>query len=306
MVPAYGDGPLIREAINSVLLQDDPNWRLTVVDDAAAIEHGELAGWLQGLADPRIRYLANPSRLGINRNFQRCADESSADWVVILGADDRLSPSFISRARRAATQFPDAAWFHTGATVIDGNGHRHRPLADRIKRLTTPKVRGHRVIGGEDLALSLLRANWMYFPSCVFRRTMLQQTGFRPDYDIVLDLDLFLRLLLAGGACILLEPAGIEYRRHAASLSSTGAHDGSRFVEENAYFDKMAAEMTRVGWRRAAAAARRHWASRLHAAVKLPALLLARDWGGAKAILGAVFARTGGTPTADSAPSRRP
>src|SRR5664279_4166137 len=92
MVPAYGDGPLVREAINSVLAQDDKHWRLTVIDDAAAIEHGELEQWLAGLGDSRVRYLANPQRLGINRNFQRCADESTAEWVVILGADDRLLP----------------------------------------------------------------------------------------------------------------------------------------------------------------------------------------------------------------------
>ncbi len=247
MVPAYGDGPLIREAIGSVLAQDDNGWRLTVIDDAAATESGQLAQWLQGLGDPRVRYLANPQRLGINRNFQRCADESSADWVVILGADDRLLPSFISRVRKETTEFPDTAWIHAGARIIDDNGHPHLPMADRVKHRTMPKISRYREIAGEELAVSLLKGNWMYFPSCAFQRTMLQKIGFRPGYDIVLDLDLYLHLLLAGGTCILLEQPGIEYRRHAASLSSTGAHDGSRFAEEIAYFDEMVPRCPRSG-----------------------------------------------------------
>ena len=293
MVPAYGDGPLVREAINSVLAQDDKHWRLTVIDDAAAIEHGELEQWLAGLGDSRVRYLANPQRLGINRNFQRCADESTADWVVILGADDRLLASFISRVRKYTTEFPDAAWIHTGARIIDDAGQPHMPMADRVKHRTMPPIGEHRVIAGEELAVSLLKGNWMYFPSCAFQRTMLQKTGFRPGYDIVLDLDLYLRLLLDGGTCILLEQPGIEYRRHAASLSSTGAHDGSRFAEENAYFDKMAAAMTEAGWPRAARAARWHWTSRMHAAAKIPSLLLARNWRGAAAMVRVSTARSG-------------
>src|SRR6476659_8903004 len=100
MIPAYGDGPLIRDAIRSVIDQDDKDWKLTIVDDAAGFEHGEMASWLRTLADSRISYLANPQRLGINRNFQRCVDVSSADWVIVLGADDRLLPNCISQVRR--------------------------------------------------------------------------------------------------------------------------------------------------------------------------------------------------------------
>lgn len=275
MVPAYGDGPLLRETVRSVLQQDDPRWRLTVIDDGAAMEGGALADWLTGLADPRVRYLANEYRLGINRNFQRCADEARADLVVLLGADDRLLPHFVGRVCELAAAHRAAAWFHTGAEVIDGNGAPAAPLADRMKRWTTPRVEGERVMGGEELAASLLRGNWMYFPSAVFRRQWLQKHGFRVGYDIVLDLDLYVRLLLDGGHAVLSEWPAIQYRRHAASLSSSGAGDGTRFAEETAYFAEAAATAAAKGWDRAARAARHHWTSRLHAVAKVPGLLSA-------------------------------
>jgi len=296
MVPAFGDGSLIRETVSSVRAQTDPDWRLTVIDDAASVEEGELAAWLKGLGDPRIRYLANPARLGINRNFQRCADESRAEWVMVLGADDRLLPDCTARIRQVTAHFPEASWVHTGAVIIDDFGRPALPMADRVKRRHSPRVHGHRLMAGEELAVSLLHGNWMYFPSCAFRRNTLQQFGFRPGFDIVLDLDLYLRILLSGGSCVLLEQPGIEYRRHAASLSSTGADDGSRFAEESAYFDHIATAMTEAGWSHAASAARRHWTSRLHAVAKVPSLIAAHRHKAALAMV-----RTALRPTTPSA-----
>lgn len=263
MLPVYRDGPLVRETIESVFAQDDPRWRLTVVDDG---DNDDLKCRLAELGDARVTYLANRTRLGINRNFQRCVDESTAGLVMLLGADDRLLPDFVGRVYRAAHRYPKAAFFHTGARVIDENGQPALPLADRVKRLVAP--RGGGVHGGEKLAISLLHGNWMYFPSVVFRRNVLVRHGFREGYDIVLDLDLYLRILLAGGQAVLFDKPGIEYRRHAASLSTATADTGARFDEENTYFARVAEELSDAGWRHAARAARWHVTSRLHAALR--------------------------------------
>lgn len=276
MVPAFGDGALVRETVASVLCQRDHRWRLTVIDDGvSAGRGGALAPWLTQLGDDRVRYLANPRGLGINRNFQRCVDEARGELVAVLGADDRLLPHFVGTVREVAAEHPDAAWIHTGAVIIGDDGQPTSPIVDRMKRFSALGVRGRRVVGGEVLAASLLRGNWMYFPSAAFRREVVQRHGFRPGHEIVLDLDLYLRILLGGGRAVLLEQPGIQYRRHAASLSSSQAVDGSRFAEELAYFAEVAAVLEGAGWPRAARAARRHWTSRLHAAVKVPGLLAA-------------------------------
>jgi glycosyltransferase involved in cell wall biosynthesis len=262
MLPAYGDNALVRETIRSVLAQDDPRWRLTVIDDAP----GDLKSFIAELGHENVRYLENETRLGINRNFQRCADEASADLVQLIGADDRLLPDFVRRVHVAAEEHPDVAFFHTNAIVIDENGNPALPLADKIKRLVS--IKGGVVTGGERLASSLLHGNWMYFPSVVFRRDVLRKHGFREGYDIVLDLDLYLRILLDGGRVVLFDRPGIEYRRHAASLSSSTAGTGARFDEERNYFAETATAMAAAGWPRAARAARWHLTSRLHAAAK--------------------------------------
>ena len=284
MVPAFGDGALLRETVHSVLRQRDPAWRLTVIDDGVGAAD-ELASWLAGLGDPRVRYLANPRRLGINRNFQRCVDEARAELVLILGSDDRLLPDFVGRVREVAAAVPGAALLHTGAVVIGPDGAPQRRLADRVKRWTAPPVRDRRLMAGEQLAVSLLRGNWMYFPSVVFRREVLARHGFRPGYDIVQDLDLYLRIIFDGGVAVLFAEPGIEYRRHGASLSSAQARDGTRFAEELAFFAQVAQRAETIGWRRAARAARRHWTSRLHTVAQVPAQLVTRDYRTAAGLL---------------------
>ena len=287
MIPAYGDDALLREAVESVRGQSDPRWRLTVVDDGVAEGRSvDLKAWLESFGDVRVRYLPNPVRLGINRNFQRCVDEATADWVMLLGADDRLRPDLVARAHAVIAAHPTAAWIHTDAAVIDDAGLPVSPLADRVKARTRLRAPGGaRVVGGEELAASLLHGNWMYFPSCVFRRGFVREHGFREGYDIVLDLDLYLRMILGGGECVLLGEPGIEYRRHAASLSSSGAVDGTRLTEETAYFAEVAQELARRGWHRAARAARWHWTARAHGVAKLPGLLRAREWSVASTVL---------------------
>jgi hypothetical protein len=66
-------------------------------------------------------------------------------------------------------------------------------------------------------------------------------------------------------------------------VSSTRAHDGTRFAEERAFFAEAAARFDALGWPRAARAARWHLTSRLHALRTLPGLLAAGHLDAARA-----------------------
>mgnify|MGYP000623922306 CR=1 FL=1 len=70
MLPFYGDVGHLKEAVSSVMQQDVPDWRLTVVDDA----HPDPAvqRWFGDLDCPRIRYERNTQNLGANGNYRKC------------------------------------------------------------------------------------------------------------------------------------------------------------------------------------------------------------------------------------------
>ena len=301
MLPAFGDSPLLREAVTSVRVQTDPRWMLTVVDDGPA--DPALAGWCAGLDDPRVRYLHNPVTLGVTRNFQRCLELASSDLVVLLGADDRMLPGYVGAVVAAAAVFPQAAMVQPGVRVIDDAGRPIRPLGDRVKSLLAMRVAGTRLVGGEELAISLLRGNWMYFPSVAFRSSAVRRHGFRQGYDVVQDLDLYLRMILDGASLVLVEEVCFEYRRHAASLSSTAAENGGRFREELAFFAEARSLALRNGWRRAARAADAHLTSRLHSVVRAGAAARNGDLATARALATAALDVRGRTLRRDRPPA---
>ncbi|AWB95894.1 glycosyl transferase family 2 [Agromyces badenianii] len=268
MMPFYGRTDHFLAAVESVLAQSDPDWRLFVIDDHNPDE--EPGRRLREIHDPRIHYHRNAENQGINATFQAAIDRSENEWLTIFGCDDILLPGYVERVGRLAAQHPRAAFIHPGTRVIDETGGRAVPLVDRVKALYRPRVRGTAELGGQDLATSLTRGNWMNFPAIAWRRAEVRAVGIRPGYRIVQDLALAIDLLYRGGTLVLDDTVVFEYRRHASSVSSWRATDGSRFVEEQRFFRGLAAEFRARGWKHAERAARAHLSSRINALTQLP------------------------------------
>jgi hypothetical protein len=201
-----------------------------------------------------------------------------------MGCDDVMLSGYVERLSELFVEFPDADYIQPGVTTIDADGDRSRPLADRVKAAYRPRGRMPLRLSGQQLAVSLLRGNWTYFPSLCWKLSALRSHGFREDYDIVLDLALQLEIAERDGALIVDDQLVFEYRRHRASASTwTGGND-KRFLEERAFFAEIAARMRARGWNVAARTAHAHLSSRLHAASQLPGAILRGDRRGAIAL----------------------
>jgi len=280
MIPYYGDVPLMQAAVRSVLAQTDPDWHLTVVDDGK--EPG-VPEWFAELGDPRVSYLRNEVNLGVSANFQKCLELAERDRLTIVGCDDLLLPNYVASVRELERAHPGVGLIQPGVRVIDENGEPVSGLADTIKRrLYAPKELLHGtgpvVLQGEELALSLLRGNWLYFPSLSWRTDAIQATtGFREDLRVVQDLAVVLQLVEHGEQLVAGGNEAFAYRRHSASESSKAATDGSRFDESRRFFTETARRMDQIGWHRAALVSRRHRSTRLHALTLAPTALRQRD-----------------------------
>lgn len=292
MLPHYGRLDLVQATVRSVLAQDDPNWRLTIVDDSGDLPDEGLADWCAGLAEPRVRYLRNERNLGINRNFQKCVSLVEHEFAVIIGMDDLMLPGYVGTVRQAYRSHPEVQIVQPGVEVVDEDGRPVRTLVDLSKRwLYAPRVAGGTVLGGEALATSLLRGNWLYFPSLCWRSEPLRRIGFREGLSVVQDLALVLDLVV-DGASLLVEPTpSFRYRRHRGSVSSAHAADGRRFTEERTFLLATADRMADHGWPRAARSARWHLSSRINALTRLPAAVRHGDRDGAGTLVRHAFGR---------------
>ncbi|HEY8372427.1 MAG TPA: glycosyltransferase family A protein [Pseudonocardiaceae bacterium] len=296
MLPYYGDVALMQATVRSVLAQDDTDWRLTVVDDGYPDD--SIPGWFAALDDPRVRYLRNERNLGANRNYQKCVELVEHDVAVIMGADDIMLPNYVSTIRRIHREHPEVAMIQPGVQLIDEHGRPAKGLVDAAKQwLYAPKVHGRRVMRGESLAVSLLRGNWLYFPSLAWRAEALRRTGFREGLNVVQDLALVIDLVQQGESMVVDSTVCFQYRRHRASDSSWRALEGTRFVEERNYFVDVAERLQAQGWHRAARVARAHLSSRLHAATLLPRAVRAGHRTGVRNLARHVFGASRRTAT---------
>jgi glycosyltransferase involved in cell wall biosynthesis len=273
MLPFYGDVSLMQAAVRSVLAQTHQDWRLTVVDDMGVEGLDE---WFAGLGDPRVRYERNEHNLGVTRNYAKCIGLAEAEYMTLMGTDDIMLPNYLASLDDILREFPGVGIIQPGVEVIDANGVVINTLADRVKkRIYQPTLRRRIVMGGEDLAASLLRGCWFYFPSLCWRTDAVRKVPLREDLRVIQDLALVIDLLKAGEQMAIDPVVCFQYRRHATSVSAASATSGSRFTEARTFFRETADDLQAFGWERAARASRRYLSSRMHAISLLPAAIRA-------------------------------
>src|SRR5262249_12641455 len=151
-------------------------------------------------------------------------------FMVIMGCDDVMLPGYVARVHALIEAHPEAVLVQPGVEVIDAGGTVVKTLADSAKRrIYAPRFAGSVVMQGEELAASLLRGNWLYFPSLCWRTAQMQAVGFDPSLTVIQDLALILNLVVRGGALVADDEVSFQYRRHGSSLSAASAVTGNRF-----------------------------------------------------------------------------
>ena len=140
----------------------------------------------------------------------------------------------------------------------------------------------------------------------MFRREALQAAGFRDGYPIIQDLALEIDIVCAGGplllapdVCFSVPPA----QAPARPRRTRGAGRGS--TASGATSRQAAEQMSALGWRRAARAARWHLTSRAHALTLLPRVLVDRDADAAKMLAHHAFDRDAHLRLRPSGPRER-
>jgi glycosyltransferase involved in cell wall biosynthesis len=293
LLPYYGDVAMMKQAVESVLGQSSPDWTLTIIDDGYPDQ--SLPDYFGRLAarDPRITYVHNEQNLGANGNYRKSLTFVRNELAVVMGADDVMLRNYIETVVAAHEQFPSAQIIQPGVEVIDEHNQPGMGLVDRMKRVYAPRVHGRRLLSGEPLAVSLMRGNWLYFPSICWRSDSLVATNFREGLNVTQDLALALDLIKGGGSLVVDSTICFQYRRHRESDSSWRALEGTRFIEEREFLTAMALEFDAVGWRRAARTARLHLSSRLNAAILLPRAWRTKQHQGVRNLREHVLARPG-------------
>jgi glycosyltransferase involved in cell wall biosynthesis len=114
----------LEEAVESMLSQTSPRWRLLVVTEAEQAD--ELRGVLaEPLADARVELLVNEGAgfAGALNTGLRRAETAYAGFLL---GDDLWAPSAVEVLSGYIARYPQVDFFHTGRVIVDDDG---RPLS---------------------------------------------------------------------------------------------------------------------------------------------------------------------------------
>src|SRR5687767_7873152 len=110
-IPSYNYARYLGDCINSILSQGIDDLRILVVDNASTDDSVEVARRFAA-ADPRIEVRARPVNLGPHASFNEGVDWASADYFMILCADDFLAPGALRFAIQRMEEHPSATFVH--------------------------------------------------------------------------------------------------------------------------------------------------------------------------------------------------
>jgi glycosyltransferase involved in cell wall biosynthesis len=256
LLPYWGEFKLLKKAVDSVLAQTEQNWRLLIIDDCYPSD--EASKYYSKFPDERVTYYRHKENFGLVKNYNYAINQTVTDYCVIMGCDDIMLPTYLETALK---NIGSADYYQPGVEVIDENDKVYLPLADRIKKIMQPKK--NKLHSGDKVAASLCHGNWSYFPSILWKTKTLKKYGFDVDKPNTQDMVIQLNILCDGGSLYLDRDVTFQYRRSASSFSSK-AKQGTRFEEENKVLNDYAERFRKLGWNKAARAARMHITVRLH------------------------------------------
>jgi glycosyltransferase involved in cell wall biosynthesis len=208
--------PYLREAVASARAQTCSDIEILISNDDCRV--GVLRDFAgeQARVDRRVRYRQNEQRLGLGGNWNAVANDARGTYLVIIGDDDRLLPTFVETLVAAGR--PDAAVVFANHHVIDANG-------DRLEALT------HQFLvsfGRATLSAGVVRdpvacvwRNSVPMSSALIRTAEVQRLGIKADLNTP-EIELYARLAAEGQTFVFVPEYLGEYRVHPQAITVNG------------------------------------------------------------------------------------
>ena len=131
-LPAYGAGPYLAPAIESVLAQTSSRWRLAIgVEKTDDVADALTVCRSFSSRDDRIRVHVNDGVLGYAANVASLLDRVDTEMFAILPHDDLLHPEYVERLTAELARRPDAVLAYPDILHLGEHpGCRSLPLDD--------------------------------------------------------------------------------------------------------------------------------------------------------------------------------
>jgi glycosyltransferase involved in cell wall biosynthesis len=210
VIPTFNRLAMLLEAVRSALAQGYGSMEVLVSDNAS--EDGTREAMAAFAADPRFRYIRNPTNLGMVGNWRSAVFEHArGEFFVLLSDDDLLlDPGYLAKAMALVDRNPGLVMVYADGYILDEASGRRTEL-----RLPFPEVeRGTTIFAARDRVLP------QDFTLCnvLFRRSLaIELSAFDNPFNICCDSELFLKACLLGDVGVIHDFVS-QYRIHGNNL----------------------------------------------------------------------------------------
>lgn len=226
IVPCYRYGRFLRECVGSVL-QEGPNVRVLIIDDASPDDSGEVGRQLAS-EDPRITFYQHRTNLGHVRTYNEGIEWVSASHMLLLSADDYVLPGALTRAAALMDRDPDIGFVFGSAVDLMEHGTVHH-----TETLPNEAIAGllgsqeNLVLGGRQFFELIQRygaVNIVRTPTAVVQTALQKRVGgYRPALPHSCDFEMWLRLAAHAPVGVIRQYQAV-YRLHGDNMQHQYYH----------------------------------------------------------------------------------
>lgn len=213
VVPCYNYAQYLEWCVGTLLNQAGVRVRVLIIDDASE-DHTPEVGERLMAGDPRVEFRRHEKNAGHIATFNEgLLGWASAEYSLLISADDGLAPDALARAAQLMTERPDIALTYGISAIITDDQAPETPAAADGE---------YQIVSGSRFIERCCRGVGNPVPSATaVVRTAIQQRlgGYRADLPHSGDMEMWMRFALHGPVGVFRAAQGYS-RKHGRNMSS--------------------------------------------------------------------------------------
>jgi glycosyltransferase involved in cell wall biosynthesis len=209
-MPVYNAKEHLAEAVDSILNQTRGDFEFLIIDDGSTDGSAEVLKRYAS-SDPRIRLFSQPNK-GLVTTLNKLIDQARGEFLARMDADDIALPERFERQVDYLRAHPDYVLVGSRVLLIDPEGD---PLCDWCTLEDQNAI--------DSGFLQCERGTLISHPAVMMRRDAVLAIGKYRPFEVIEDVDLFLRLSEYGRITNLPDVL-LKYRMHNGNISKTTSY----------------------------------------------------------------------------------
>lgn len=225
-IPTYNVEKTIAETLTSIIDQTYKNLEIIISDNTSTDNTLTI---LNKFNDPRINIYRTSKTIIAEKNFSRCIELATGDYIAIFHADDLYNPDMVEKQVQAFHNNPSIGAVFTMADYID----IHSEIIGEHK--LPFELKGNQIHSFQDILTSVLRnGNFLMCPSAMVQSNVYKKLSIFDveRFGTSSDLDMWLRILKKHPIAILDE----KLMRYRISYMQVGTKYNYLRIDEADFF----------------------------------------------------------------------